>query len=106
MNRADARKIADTVTREQLAVMLDRAKTGVSDWAAVSSVNRHFTKGKSWNIFYPVFMSGRHLVKPAITNMVHEFGDFLDDDIKPEKVCRQLPDIVPVHEEPVFEVNP
>jgi hypothetical protein len=106
MNRIDAKRIAETVTREQLAAMLERAKTGVKDWAAVSSVNPHFTKGKSWNIFYPVFMSGRHLVKPAITNMVHEFGDFLDDDIKPRREPRQRPDIVPVHEEPRFEVMP
>lgn len=105
MNRIDARKIADTVTREELAAMLERAKHGVKDWREVSSVNPFFTKGKSWNIFYPVFKSGRHLVKPAITNMVHEFGDFLAEELKPKKTPIKKPDIEPLHEEPNFGVR-
>lgn len=105
MNRRDARKIAEDVTSEQLSDMFKRAKLGVRDWSAVSSVNPYFTKGKSWNILYPVFMSGRRLVKPAVINMVHEFGDFLEESLKPVKPARRIFSVTPVHEEPNFEVR-
>jgi hypothetical protein len=102
VNRRDAKKIAETITRDQLGAMMMCAMNGVKDWSEVSSVNPYFTKGRSWNIFYPVFMSGRHLVKPSITNMVHEFGDFLPEDLKPKKPVKNLLNIEPLHEEPNF----
>lgn len=103
MNLTDARKIAQTVTREQMADMFERAKTGVKDWTAISGVSPYYTKGRAWNQFYPVFMSGQHLSKPLLAYMVHEFGDFLDEHLK--YPYRARPVVDPLHEEPVFEVT-
>ena len=50
MNRNNAKKIAQTITNEQLKDMFDNAKIGVKDWTKVSCVNKGMTKGVSWNI--------------------------------------------------------
>lgn len=106
MNRIDARKIAEDITREQLALMFKNAKSGITDWRKLSAVNPYRTKGSAWNIFYPAFMGGRRLARPAIINMVHEFGDFLPADLKPVKKPRsKKPQIEPLHEEPNFGVR-
>lgn len=34
--------------------------------------------------------------------MVREFGEFLTDQIKPQKINRQFPDNPPVHQDPKF----
>lgn len=102
MNRADAKKIAETITRDQLGSMLERAKHGVENWKAMSSVNPHLTKGASWNILSPAFERGGRLSKPAITNMIHEFGDFLPEALKPKRLTAGNPAIDPWHEEPNF----
>ena len=102
MNKADAKKIAAVITRQQLAAMMQSAKLNTADWERKSDVNPLLTKGAAWNIFYPVFTSGRPMSMPATTNMVWEFGDFLPDDLKPKKTKRTKPQIVPHHEAPVF----
>lgn len=105
MKRADARKIAETVTREQLAVMFERAKLEVRDWKKASPVNPSVSLGKAWNLFYPFFMSGQRLIIIHKKNMVWAFGDYLDESLKPVKAKpASLP--IPFHEEPVFEVSP
>lgn len=40
MKKSDAKRIAETVTSDQLAAMFDRAKVGVTDWEAASTVNK------------------------------------------------------------------
>ena len=50
MNRKDARKIAKTITNEQIQQMFDTAKQKITDWTQVSSVNKNMTKGVGWNI--------------------------------------------------------
>ena len=106
MNRRDAKKIAEDITRAQLLEMFKSAKTGITDWTRVSDVNLFFTKGAAWNRFYPVLMSCRPLPKPSRTNMVHEFGDFLPDNLKPKKEpSTKKPHIEPLHEEPNFGVR-
>lgn len=102
MNKADAKKIAASISRQQLSEMMSRAKLGVTDWTVASSVNPMLSKGSAWNIFYPVFTSGRPMSMPATTNMVWEFGDFLPDDLKPKKTKRAKPQTAPHHEDPVF----
>jgi CheY-specific phosphatase CheX len=105
MNKAAAKKIAASITRDQLSEMMQSAKLRISDWTAVSSVNPYVSKGKAWNIFYPVFVSGRAMSIPAITNMVWEFGDYLADDLKPKKSVPSKHSVLPLHEEPVFGVS-
>lgn len=77
MNKRSARKIAETITNDQLLEMFNRAKEGITDWTKTSSVNKGMTKGAAWNILAKDFdVSAKHhiLVK---TNMVREFGDYL-----------------------------
>jgi hypothetical protein len=102
MNRASAKKIAANITRDQLSEMMDRAKRGVRNWESVSSVNPYLTKGAAWNIFYPVLKSGRPMSMPAMVNMVWEFGDYLAEDLKPNKSERPKAAVTPHHEEPIF----
>lgn len=102
MNKADAKKIAACITRQQMAEMMQSAKLKTSNWEQKSDVNPLLTKGAAWNIFYPVFTSGRPMSMPAKTNMVWEFGDFLTDDLKPKKTKRAKSQTAPHHEDPVF----
>ena len=53
---------------------------------------------------YPLLMEGKGLRPTIITNMIWAFGDYLDESLKPAKVCRPKPPEV-YHEQPVFEVG-
>ncbi|MCQ9423422.1 hypothetical protein NRB16_07790 [Pseudomonas sp. LJDD11] len=102
MNRADANRIAETVTREQLAAMFARARAEITDWTKASPNNPAVTLGWTWNLMWPVFKNSERLRLPIIRSMVRAFGDYLDDDLKPpKKPRRQLP--VPAHQDPVFD---
>lgn len=109
MNRADAKRIAETVTNDQLNAMFERAKVGITDWSKASAVNPCISKGKSWNIMRRVDPSalgrGRRDML-IIKNMVWEFGDFLEDGIKPSRKRASRQAIQVHHEDPVFEVAP
>lgn len=101
MNRKDARKIAETITNEQLKQMFEVAKEKVTDWTKVSIVNKGMTKGTAWNILAKNFdVNYKHHVL-AKTNMVHEFGEYLPDDLKPVKKP-DAPRQNPVHQSPIF----
>lgn len=109
MNRTDAKRIAETVTNDQLKVMFERARVGITDWRKGSAVNPCISKGKSWNIMRRIDVGqlkrgGRDMA--IIKNMVWDFGDFLDDGIKPEKKRASRPAINVHHEDPVFEGKP
>ena len=100
MNKNDAKKIAKTITNEQLQQMFKDAKTKITDWTKVSNVNKGLTKGASWNILAKDFdVTAKHhiLVK---TNMVREFGEFLPAKLKPQKKVRQFQP--PTHQDPQF----
>lgn len=100
MNRTDARKIAETITNEQLQQMFDTAKAKITNWEVVSSVNKGITKGVGWNILAKDFdVTAKHHIL-AKTNMVREFGEFLPDELKPQKKVRQFKP--PVHHAPQF----
>ena len=102
MNRADAKRIAEVVTREQLAAMFARAKVGIADWTQRCPVNPAVSIGWTWNLMWPLFKKGDRLGYPVIKNMVWAFGDYLDESLKPEKKTRRtLP--VPHHQAPVFD---
>jgi hypothetical protein len=104
MNKNDARKIAETITNEQLQAMFDRAKSGIKDWERVSAVNKGMTKGAAWNILAANFDASKTWGVLAKKNMVWEFGDFLPDELKPSKSKRPIQ--VPVHQSPKFHDNP
>lgn len=101
MNQSDARKIAETITNEQLQAMFDRAKAEIKDWEKVSAVNKGMTKGAAWNILAANFDVSKPWNVLAKKNMVWEFGDFLPDELKPKKKARSLPKVV--HQNPIFD---
>lgn len=103
MNKTDAKRIAETITNDQLAAMFERAKVGITDWEKVSAVNPAMTKGTSWNILSAALKSGggARVRQLAATNMIWEFGDFLDESLKPAKKKRQ-PAAAPYHQSPNF----
>jgi hypothetical protein len=101
MKKSDAKRIAESVTSEQLAAMFERAKTGITDWEAASTVNKAMTRGTAWNILWGAFKASPNPRPMAKVNMIWEFGDFLDASLLPEKPARRaLP--VPHHQEPNF----
>lgn len=107
MNKADAKKIADTVTREQLAAMFDKAKVSITDWAKPTTMNPGISYGAAWNMMYPLFVKGIRLGPLVTTNILWVFGDYLDDALKPaKKDQRKSPAINVFHQEPIFEVTP
>lgn len=105
MNKTDAKKIAQTITRDQLAMMFARAAIETKDWEKRSAVNKALTIGKSWNVLNGAFergdLRGEKVRLMVYRNMIWEFGDFLPDELKPKKKPKPaLPD--PFHEEPMF----
>lgn len=104
MNRTDAKKIAQTITNEQLLEMFNNAKLGIKDWTKVSSVNKGITKGTAWNILAKDFdVNKKHHILGKI-NMIREFGEFLPEELKPEKKTRKkYTDLI--HQEPILYAN-
>ena len=101
MNRTDARKIAEKITNEQLQQMFNNAQNSIKDWTKVSSVNKGLTKGVAWNVLASKFDVTEKYNILAKTNMVREFGEFLPDELKPEKKAkRQFKH--PSHQNPIF----
>lgn len=88
MNKRDAKKIAETITNEELAEMLWNAKAGIKNWTKVSNCNKGLSKGVAWNVLARDFdVNKKHHIL-AKTNMVREFGEYLPDHLKPEKKNR------------------
>jgi len=101
MQRHVARKIAETITNEQIKKMLETAKDGIQDWTKASSVNKGISKGVGWNILAKDFDVEKEYHILAKINMVREFGEFLPVELKPEKKQKAAPGNV-VHHEPDF----
>ncbi|WP_219495045.1 hypothetical protein [Proteus terrae] len=102
MNKSDARKIAQTITSEQLNDMFERAKRSITNWEIKSKVNPQFSIGATWNIFYSVYTANKLLHVTAKANMIREFGDYLDESLKPVKKSKRGMSIKIHHEEPIF----
>ena len=101
MKRSEARKLAETITNQQIFDMLEKAKVGVKDWTKVSIVNKGMTKGTAWNLLgkdFDVTFTNYHVL--AKTNILREFGEFLPEELQPPK--RKKLSIQPFHQEPIF----
>jgi len=108
MNKKDAKIVAETITDDQLAAMFENAKTAVTDWRKPSHVNPSISLGAAWNIYYPCLVKRmRPIVLPHVkTNMVWLFGDYLSDELKPDKKSNSRKPAVDIfHPEPIFEVT-
>ena len=101
MNRTDAKKIAQTITNKQILEMFNTAKLKIKDWTKVSCVNKGLTKGTAWNILTKDFDVNKKYHNLGKINMVREFGEFLPEELKPEKKIRKKYDN-PIHQEPKF----
>jgi hypothetical protein len=102
MNRTDAKKIAETITNEELGEMFTNAKANISDWTKVSNVNKGMSKGAAWNILASDFNIDMKYHNMARVNMVREFGEFLPNHLKPAKKTKTT-SINVVHQEPRFK---
>jgi len=102
MNKYDARKIAEVITNEQLKTMLVAAKNNIKNWTKVSTVNKSFTIGFMWNILVADFDVNKKYHILSKTNMIREFGRFLPEDMKPQKVKRKRT-TEPIHQIPKFD---
>lgn len=100
MNKTEAKKIAETITNEELGVMFENAKKGITDWSKVSNLNKGLSKGVAWNILASDFDVSKKYNNLVKNNMVREFGEFLPDYLKPTK--KNKPQINVVHQEPKF----
>lgn len=107
MNKADAKIIAQDITREQLAEMFARAQAGITDWRKPSPVNKAISLGKAWNILAAAFNSRHKLPYPVRINMVWTFGDYLPDSLRPTPKPGLSKPVRPdfIHEEPMVEVT-
>lgn len=101
MNRKNAKLIAETITNDQLQQMFENAKNNITDWTVVSNVNKGITKGVGWNILAKNFDINEKYHIMAKINMVREFGDYLPDELKPQKKIKQKSK-PPIHQKPKF----
>lgn len=103
MNRTDARKIAETITTEQLYQMILTAKNRIADWGKVSIINKTLSVGTAWNVLCKTFdkdiSNHSNLYK---INLIREFGQYLPEELKPKKKAK-IPTTIFVHQEPNFE---
>jgi hypothetical protein len=100
MNRADAKKIAELITNQELQTMFNKAKANISDWNVRSNVNKGMSKGAAWNILASKFDIEYNYHILAKINMVREFGEYLPDELKPIKKKKVLGPFI--HQEPKF----
>lgn len=98
MNRNEAKKLAETVTSEQLKQMFLNAQERITDWRQVSRVNKGMSKGTAFNILSAGTIDIRQ--KLAVTNMIWEFGEYLPGYTKP--IAKERPEIAVHHQEPKF----
>ena len=97
MNRNEARKLAETVTDEEITQMFLNAQKSIKNWTEVSRVNKGLTKGTAFNILSKGGVSSHILGR---TNQVWEFGEFLPNYQKPVK--EKKPTRTPTHQVPKF----
>lgn len=99
MNRNEAKKIAETVSSEDLKKMFLNAQSSIKDWKQ-PSINKGLSKGVVFNIFTKngLITSDSHIL--AKTNAIREFGEFLPDYKK--LVKEKKGNVKCAHENPIF----
>jgi hypothetical protein len=105
MNRYEAKKLAETVSIEDLQQMFRNAEIKIKDWEKVSRVNKGMTKGTAYNILATNIFEKTSIDQVHIlgrTNMILEFGEFLPGYSK--QVKKQKQTINPIHQEPRFKI--
>lgn len=107
MNKRLAKKLAETVTPEDLKKMFQNVQENFKEWQATSALNERATKGTIFNILTAGDDFEKSCASPQIrTNMIREFGDFLPPEVLPLKVPASKPQSTTRaqrHEEPKFK---
>ena len=96
MNRNEAKILAEIVSNEDLKQMFINARNGIKNWESPATVNKGMTKGAAFNILSKCgveTISGLGKI-----NCIHEFGDWLPNYDKPNKIEKQK--VKPFHQEP------
>lgn len=103
MRNSDAKYIAEHITNAQIFAMLEKAKAYITDWSVPSKVNKSCSIGTAWNVLTDKgkFDINNNYSLLATINLIREFGQFLDDDLKPDKKEKK-PVLNYVHQEPIF----
>lgn len=100
MNKQDAKKLAETITNEQLHQMFLNAQSNITDWEHASKINKGLSVGVAFNILTAGGF-GRPIHNIAKTNMLREFGDYLDD-APTTKAKKEKENIKASHQPPIF----
>lgn len=103
MTRHEAKRLAETVTLNELKQMFNTAKEKVPDWTIASRVNKGLSLGITYNILtadFEKYNSEKDIYILAKTNMIWAFGEYLPGYNKP--VRNQKQEIIPSHQEPKF----
>lgn len=100
MTRSEAKKLALTVSNDDLNTMFLNAYNGISNWYQQSRVNKGMTIGATFNILTKCGLTNKtHVI--AKTNMIREFGEFLPNYKKPIRNVKTITHLY--HEEPIME---
>jgi hypothetical protein len=97
MTRSEAKKLAETVTINELKFMFVNAYGRVKNWEVPSKVNKSISLGASFNIYTNCGLDeNTHIL--AKTNMIRDFGEYLPNYEKKKRLITPLPKIH--HEQP------
>ena len=107
MKKSYAKKLAETVTNQELRQMFYNAQNSITQcggWEKASKINKSMSIGSGFNILSTGVDSDDFLDKKiapiAKFNMIREFGEYLPN-YQPEQI-RTKPDIKITHHEPKF----
>lgn len=96
ITRDEAKRLADTVTEQEVKQMFLNAQNSIKDWTKVSRVNNGLTKGTAFNILTKCKINVSDSL--ITTNMIWEFGEYLPNFLKEIKEKKSQPQ--PTHQEP------
>lgn len=100
MNRTEAKKIALTITPDDMREMFLNAQIRIDDWTQAAIVNKGLSKGTVFNIFTRDIDNCAKWIYIAKCNAIREFGQYIPGYEKPIKEKKKLH--VPAHQDPVF----
>jgi hypothetical protein len=101
MNNKFAYELSRRITNEQIADMLEKAKTGVKDWTKASKANKGLSRGVHWNIFCKDFKVEKECSYILKYRMIQEYYEFLPTELQPPKKPKKLQK-PPTHFDPIF----
>lgn len=101
MNRLQARKLAETITVEQIKEMLDNAKRGILDWTHASVANKAISRGSHWNLFCQNYKNKTEFSTLLKYRMIQEYGAFLPYRIRHQET-KKKDQAKPIHHDPIF----